>query len=72
MARRRKIYSLCLHLNRVVTLQVRVPDGVDAWLERFLVAADIKDDIRKRALLLYQAGFEVYEIFKTLEEDKGF
>ena len=47
------------------------------WLERFntyLIAADIKDDGRKRALLLYQAGSEVYEIFKTLEEDeaKGF
>ena len=26
---RHKIYSLCLHLNRVVTLQVQVPDGVD-------------------------------------------
>ena len=44
------------------------------WLERFntyLVAADIKDDGRKRALLLYQAGPEVYEIFKTLEEDEA-
>ena len=44
------------------------------WLERFntyLVAADIKDDGRKRALLLYQAGSEVYEIFKTLEEDEA-
>ena len=44
------------------------------WPERFntyLVAADIKDDGRKRALLLYQAGPEVYEIFKTLEEDEA-
>ena len=44
------------------------------WLERFntyLIAADIKDDGRKRALLLYQAGSEVYEIFKTLEEDEA-
>ena len=44
------------------------------WLERFntyLIAADIKDDDRKRALLLYQAGSEVYEIFKTLEEDEA-
>ena len=45
------------------------------WLERFntsLVAADInKGDGRKRALLLYQAGPEVYDIFKTLEEDEG-
>ena len=43
------------------------------WLERFntyLLAADIKDDARKRALLLYQAGPEVYEIFKTLQEDE--
>ncbi|CAB4041560.1 Hypothetical predicted protein [Paramuricea clavata] len=41
------------------------------WLERFntyLLAADIKDDARKRALLLYQAGPEVHKIFKTLEE----
>ena len=44
------------------------------WLERFntyLVAADIKDDGRKRALLLYQAGSEVCEIFKTLQEDEA-
>ena len=42
------------------------------WLERFntyLVAADIEDDGRKHTLLLYQAGPEVYKIFKTLEED---
>ena len=41
------------------------------WLKRFntyLLAADIKDDARKRAKLLYQAGPEVHEIFKTLEE----
>ena len=39
------------------------------WLERFntyLVAADIKVETQKRAILLYQAGPEVYEIFKTL------
>ena len=43
-------------------------------LQRFntyLVAADIKGDGRKRALLLYQAGCEVYEILKTLEEDEA-
>jgi hypothetical protein len=41
------------------------------WLERFntyILAADIKDDARKRALLLYRVGPEVHEIFKTLEE----
>ena len=35
------------------------------WLERFntyLVAADIKDEAQKRAILLYQVGPEVYEI----------
>ena len=40
------------------------------WMERFetyLIAADMKEDEQKRALLLYQ---EVYEIFKTLL-DKG-
>ena len=39
------------------------------WLERFetyLVAANITNNARKRALLLYQAGSEVHEIFKTL------
>ena len=39
------------------------------WLERFnthLVAAYIKDETQKRAILLYQAGPEVYEIFKAL------
>ena len=41
------------------------------WLERFntcLVAADINDETRKRALLLYTAGPEVAKIFKTLED----
>ena len=41
------------------------------WVERFhtyLVAADIKDDTQKRAILLYQAGPEVFEIFKTLQD----
>ena len=39
------------------------------WLERFntyLVAANIKDEPQKRAILLYQADPEVYEIFKML------
>ena len=34
----------------------------------YLVAEDIKDEGRKRALLLYQAGRDVCEISKTLEE----
>ena len=41
------------------------------WLrryERFLVAMDIKDDTRKRALLLYAAGNEVEKFFATLSE----
>ena len=43
--------------------------------ERFLVAMDIKDDTRKRALLLYAAGNEVEKIFETLTdvgEDKDY
>ena len=39
------------------------------WLERFntyLITANIRDPARLRALLLYQAGPAVYEIFKTL------
>ena len=42
-----------------------------AWIERFetyLIAADIKEGERKRALLLYQAGPEVYKIFRTLPD----
>ena len=42
-----------------------------AWIERYdtyLIAADVKEGERKRALLLYQAGPEVYKIFKTLPD----
>ncbi len=41
------------------------------WMERFdtyLKAMNIKDEGRKRALLLYQVGDEVYKIFKTLPD----
>ena len=41
------------------------------WIERFntfLIASNIKDPSRKRALLLYQAGPEIHEIFKTLPD----
>ena len=41
------------------------------WLrryKRFLVAMDMKDDTRKRALLLYAAGNEVEKNFATLSE----
>lgn len=41
------------------------------WIERFntfLIASNVKDNARKRALLLYQAGPEVHEIFKTLTD----
>ncbi|CAB4001724.1 Hypothetical predicted protein [Paramuricea clavata] len=44
------------------------------WQERFntyLLAADIKDDARKRALLWYQAGPEVHEFSKPLEEGES-
>ena len=42
-----------------------------AWIERFetyLIAADVKEGERKRALLFYQAGPEVYKIFKMLPD----
>ena len=47
------------------------------WIERFntyLVALNIKDDAQQLALLLYQAGTDVHEIFKTLPtgEKDGF
>ena len=41
------------------------------WLDDFntyLVASNITNDKRKRALLLYQAGSRVREIFRNLEE----
>ena len=41
------------------------------WLrryERFLVAMDVKDDTRKRALLLYAAGNEVEKVFATFSD----
>ena len=40
------------------------------WLQRFerlLIAMDVKDDARKRALLLHYAGTDVDEVFETLE-----
>ena len=43
--------------------------------ERFLVAMDIKDDTRKRVLLLYAAGKEVEKVLATLSdvgEDKDY
>ena len=48
------------------------------WLadfETFVIANDITDDKRKRALLLYQAGSRVREIFRQLHdtgEDKDY
>jgi hypothetical protein len=41
------------------------------WIQRFntyLVASNVKENVRKRSLLLYQGGPEVHEIFKTLPD----
>lgn len=38
--------------------------------ENFLLAMDIKDNARKRAMLLHCAGEQVYDIFVTLP-DRG-
>ena len=41
------------------------------WVERYetyLIAADVKEGGRKRALLFYQAEPEVYKIFKILPD----
>ena len=38
------------------------------WFNTFLIASNIKDPSRKRALLLHQVGPEVHEIFKTLPD----
>ena len=56
------------------TLSVRWKEWLRRF-ERFLVAMDIKDETRKRALLLYTAGNEVEKIFATLSdvgEDKDY
>ena len=45
-----------------------------SWTKRFkmyVAAMNITDDKRKRALLLYQAGLETQEIFKTLTDAGG-
>ena len=34
--------------------------------ETYLIAVDVKEGERKQALLLYQAGPEVYKIFKNV------
>ena len=41
------------------------------WFNRFIVAMDIKDTTRRRALLLYLAGPEVETIFETLTATGG-
>ena len=33
-----------------------------------MIAMDIKDNARKRALFLHTAGFKVQDIFETLED----
>ena len=38
--------------------------------ENFLVAMDIVNDARKRALLLHLAGERVHDIYDTLAEDE--
>ena len=49
----------------------RVAERWKEWRERFdmyTVAANIKDDAQKRAVLLYVAGPSVHKIFKTLQD----
>jgi hypothetical protein len=43
------------------------------WIQRlntYLVASNVKDTARKRAILLYQAASEVHELFKTLPDTR--
>ena len=49
------------------SLGVRWKNWIDDF-EMFIVASGITDPKRKRALLLYQAGQRVREIFKQLED----
>ena len=49
------------------TLSLRWKERLRRY-ERFLVAIDVKDDTRKRALLLYAVGNEVDKIFATLSD----
>ena len=44
----------------------------DRWVKRFdnyLVAKDIVDDVRKRAMLLHLAGGDFFDISETLDTD---
>eukprot|EP00794_Sanderia_malayensis_P013251 gene13251-14613_t len=52
------------------SLATRWKDWLDDF-EMFLLASGITDKTRKRALLLYQAGPQVREIFKNLTEVGG-
>ncbi|CAB4031433.1 hypothetical conserved 1030, partial [Paramuricea clavata] len=71
-------------ISMATTLDLKPPPPFDAegdnsslaqrwkeWRERFnmyTVAANIKDDAQKRAVLLYVAGPSVHKIFKTLQD----
>ncbi|CAB3986500.1 Transposon Tf2-9 poly [Paramuricea clavata] len=71
-------------ISLATTLDLKPPPPFDAegdnsslaqrwkeWRERFnmyTVAANIKDDAQKRAVLLYVAGPSVHKIFKTLQD----
>ena len=55
--------------------QVSEPSSIvqrwKSWTKRFqtyLIAADVKEDKQKRALLLYQAGEATQEIFETIPD----
>jgi hypothetical protein len=41
---------------------------MDGRLSNFLTASGIEDETQKRALLLYQAGSQVREIFRQLNQ----
>jgi hypothetical protein len=64
-------YSQCLCSNRKLIQRIHSSARWTQWIQRFntyLVASNVKDTARKRALLLHQAGPEVHEIFKTLPD----
>ena len=52
--------------------QTTVGNRFTKYVDRFknyIIAMDIKDKARKRALFLHTAGFKVQDIFETLEDD---
>lgn len=76
MSKQRTFFSISIQIRRSCfhNLTFTVPtldqDGVK-WLrgfENYLIAMNIEEDVRKRALMLHYAGPQVYDIFDTFPD----